>query len=433
MRLTTGNLFRFAAGIVIWILVIMGSIHAVQAVLDDNDGPVRQIEYQLKDQHLEVWVEIPPLDKRKHPKVADPVKCALDPDDPRDLTTIGEVREVETLPNKWHRLQLVIWERYEHLITLDTTFDIFGGPHGFKEIVQTIFDEPATKELERRWALFVEENRDKLKRTITPLLESTLNEFVSVVRRDLEAAFANHQSELWEILQHHYETDIRATLFPMLKSKADPRINAEIIPLLMDCVQEMWEKAPAGSFAWNAFRDKVVPWDNKDNLKKRFVQWLDDEGKDVINKHLPGIMDKCEDIGEDLLKDQEVRQALADLAEKVINNEKLHAFGKKLIQEAILDNPKSIAFLEQKLQSPEFLRAGEQFGGMIEPYVRDMIDSILLDPRYEEKKINPNLVRLLRAQILWKKDFWLLAHPGSDVAAWDGLNFKRSAIEYGFD
>jgi hypothetical protein len=111
----------------------------------------------------------------------------------------------------------------------------------------------------------------------------------------------------------------------------------------------------------------------------------------------------------------------------------LKALGQKIIQEAILDNPKTLAFFEEKIRSPRVQRALNQLGRMVDPYVRDMVDSIILDPRSPTKKINPTLVRVLRAQILWKKDFWLLMEPGTGTKTSEGYTFSPSSIRYGFD
>ena len=431
MRWTLENAIRLVVGILLWVALVAGVRNTLVTV--ENSMPVGRIVHHFNKNHLRVVVNIPPLDHRKEPKVSDPIKCSLHPDDPSLLTQIGEVEEVEHLGKKvGYNVTLLIWEEYKHLATLDTTFAIFGGPTGFEEIVATLFDDHAKEELRQRWAIFVAENKTELKRTISPILESTLNELMAVVLPSIEESFNAHQEEIWTLLRAHWEADVKGALLPLLKEKANPRINSEIIPLFMDCVQELWEKAPAGSFAWNAFRDKVVPWDTKDNLRKRFIIWLDDEGKDVIDAHLPGVMAKCEEIGEDLLADQEVKDALAGLAKKVFSNPQIKALGETIIREAILDNPKTGAFFEAKLKSPEFQQAVEKLGRIVEPHVRDMIDSVILDPRSTEKKINPNLVRVMRAQILWKKDFWLLMEPGTDALAWNDYSYPKTAIQYGF-
>lgn len=431
MHLSLPNMVRLMFGILIWVAVVFAVQSASKGI--DESMPVNRIRHHFNPNHLRLELPIPPLDHRKEPKVGDPIKCSLDPQDPGLLTSIGEVSGVKPLGEKvgW-KITIVVWEEYKHLITVDTVWSIFGGPTGFDEIVATVFDSDAQEKLEHRWALFIEENKTKLKRVISPVLNSTLNELMAVVMPNLEASFNRHQNELWSVLREHWEKDVKATLLPMLKEKASPRINSEVIPMCMDCVQELWEHAPAGSFAWNAFRDKVVPWDAKDNLKKKFVAWLDEEGKDIIDKHVPGVMAKCEEIGEELLKDAEVREALSKVARNVMNHPQLQRLVKVILQEGIMDNPQTMAFLSAKLQSPEVQNAMREFGGMIEPYVRDMIDSVLLDPRSETKKINPNLVKLMRAQILWKKDFYLVVHPGSRNPACDRYPFKASSVRYGF-
>ena len=432
--MSLANFLRLVGGLALWGLIVLWSYQiVVSGVIQDSD-PVNKIEHHFREDHLRVVVHIPRLDHRKEPKIADPIKCSLHPEDPTLLTQIGEVQEVEHRSDGSYKVTLLIWVEYKDLVTVDTNFAVFGGPTGFGEIMSTLFDSYAKKEAEKRWAAFLAKNGDAVKRIFSPILESTMDELVSLLLPNIEASFNAHQDELWTLLREHWKEDVKGFLLPLLKEKANPRINREIIPLFMDCVQELWEKAPAGSFAWNAFRDKIVPWDTKDNLRKRFVKWLDDEGKDVIDAHLPGVMNKCEEIGEDLLQDQEVRDALASLAQNIFTHPQFKALGQKIVQEAILDNPNISTFLEEKLNSPEVQKALGKLGKMIDPFARDLIDSIILDPRSPTiKRINPTLVKILRAQILWKKDFWLLMEPGTENKAMNDWIFPPTAIRYGFD
>ncbi|MGE0431391.1 MAG: hypothetical protein AB7K09_13885 [Planctomycetota bacterium] len=412
------DILRLINGIFAWVALI-GLVAIVWAnnPIDDYQ-PAQQLGDYVYDRYFEVQLHYDWLPDWPRPKAGDVVRYRQVLNENRQpgedeliqVLPIGEVFAVKELPGGGADLTVHIFPHARDRVASDTVFLAYTGPENFEEVLEMLIDDNARTGMEGQWQNFLNAHQMQIEEIFKPLIESTLADFMAVVTPDLETAINDHSEDFNAIFRTYWDGSVKERLMPMIEQKGMPQVEAQIVPIVRECGQELWDNAPAGSFAWNAFRDKIVPWDSKTNLQQRFDLWLREEGRPIIDKYVPRMKAEAEKIGINLANDPDIGAVTRGMLADVIGDPRLGSLLQKVIQSAIVDNPKTTQFLRERWSDGRVQGALRRVGRLIEPYANAAIDSILLDRN--ARRINPNLVTVMRSQILWKGDFWILAGPG---------------------
>lgn len=415
----TKQLIRLGVGMAVWAALIGGAVSFASRATVHRSDTVEAMDAYFFRNHFTVVLEFPMTYPAKkgdavfYPVVIDESVGAV------DFQRIGEILEVTHPARGGTTIRAWIYPHARANMKHGTLFRANSGPENFEAVVNQLMDQRAKDMLAHQWDRFLKEQGPTVEHTLKPLLDKALSEYMTMVTPDIEASVTRRQPQFIAIVERHYRQTVEPKLFPVVEAKGMPLVELKLVPHLRNLGQEMWEHAPAAAFAWNAFRDKIVPWDSKTNLQERFDKWLRDEGMAIIEKHKPAILAAIQEIGGDLATDPQVIGMLDEAVRNILKDPALSRQVEGVIYEAIISNPKNEGFFKTQWNDPRMQTALRDLGNRLEWYINPVVDTVLLDR--DNRRINPNLVWVLRRQILWKQDFWILVEPPADHASDDAF------------
>ncbi|MCD4658059.1 MAG: hypothetical protein K8S87_11025, partial [Planctomycetes bacterium] len=165
-----------------------------------------------------------------------------------------------------------------------------------------------------------------------------------------------------------------------------------------------------------------------EDVMKRFDEWLVKDGYPIINEHRGELIESVEKIVNDLVYDEDIAEKFQEILQDFLSNPKLADTIMQMAKEIIIDNPETVEFFKDLWESDELQDKLETAGSWLEPLLVSLSDDIMLDlSNPGEQKINPNLVKVLCSQILWKDDVWWVVtstRPDEFLPVKSGYIFK---------
>ena len=304
---------------------------------------------------------------------------------------------------KW---QVVFWiDGYRrNYVSEDLKFKYCNSPNDIGAILSTLFDENTKARIGKKISSFRDKYEDRFAELFVPFLKAKLSEYYSLIEDDISKAFENHQDDFEEMFKTLYDGKIQEEMLPLIEKKAIPEFNKKMKPKLIDLGMSLWESIPKLNFGWQYLTSST------EEFMKKFDEWLVEEGYPIIDKHKEGLVDSVENIVNTLAYDKDIADEFQEILQDFLSNPKLGETLMEMMQEIIIDNPETVQFFKDLWASDELQAKLASVGSMIEPLLVSISDDILLDlSNPGDKKINPNLVKVLRSQILWKDDFWWVA------------------------
>ncbi len=312
---------------------------------------------------------------------------------------ISEISEYN-IREKW---MVTFWiNSYKrNYVSEDLKFKYCNSPNDIGAVLSTLFDENTKARIMRKLNSFRDKYEERFTDLFVPFLKNKLNDYYALIEDDIRIAFDNHQVDFQEMFKTLYEGKIQEDFFPLVEDKAIPLFHEKLKPELMILGGELWGSLPMWSLGW-----KWVTGGNED-VMKRFDEWLVKDGYPIINNHRDELIESVEKIINGLFYDEDIAEKFQEILQDFLSNPKLADTLLQIAKEIIIDNPETAGFFKDLWESDEFQDKLETAGSWLEPLLVTLSDDIMLDlSNPGERKINPNLVKVLRSQILWKDDVW---------------------------
>ncbi len=286
-------------------------------------------------------------------------------------------------------------------VSEDLKFKYCNSPNDIGAVLSTLFDENTKARIMKKISNFRDKYEEKFADLLVPFLKNRLSDYYSLIEDDISTAFENHQDDFQEMFETLYEGKIQEEMLPLVEDKTIPLFHEKLKPELMKLGSELWESLPMWSLGW-----KWVTGSNED-VMKRFDEWLVKDGYPIINNHRDELIESVEKIINDLVYDADIAEKFQEILQDFLSNPKLADTLMQMAKEIIIDNPETAEFFKKLWESDEMQNNLETVGSWLEPLLVSLSDDIMLDlSNPGEQKINPNLVKVLRSQILWKDDVW---------------------------
>lgn len=408
MRVKT--ILRVGVGLAIWTVIGVHLVQAWTGAERERPEAVRQLQAYFFEDHFEIVLHF----ERElwRPKIGDPIIVdTINDQGYPDLQTIGEVREIIRHDNGSTELVCWIFPHARHHVTEDSRFRGFAGPRNFEQVMDILMTPRIREAAEYRWNQFVEAHEDEVKGLLTPMIDSAFDDYFNLIRPELDAAVSKQEQRFLRLVERHYEESVKDELFPKLEEHGMPLFEEKMVPVLRPLGREMFNNIPKWRLGGAGILD-AIPFTGGGRLERDFEDWLRDEGMQIIEAHREDLMAAAEEIAEDLANNEEIRGLLELGLNKVLNDPELGEIAREIVNEAMIDNPKTTAFVTEFWNRDETQRTLRRVASLAERYGTALVDTVML-AEGEPRRINPDLARVLRAQILWKDDFWLKLEPGS--------------------
>jgi hypothetical protein len=130
----------------------------------------------------------------------------------------------------------------------------------------------------------------------------------------------------------------------------------------------------------------------------------------------------------DVARDPEVRQTVCRSLGRVIQDPEVHQLTWKIIEEAVIDNPRMKEVLASHWQSPRTKAAMQQASRRLEPTAVEIGEVLFGTP---EDGLTPEFAHVLRNQILGKDRRWLVLQAAGVPAAGNAVGEVKDTATSG--
>ena len=248
------------------------------------------------------------------------------------------------------------------------------------------------------------EHHDELARLLQPIMQDAIQDAMQVVEADLPDAMHAHRQEFEQIAGRYQQEMVQKELIPLLRSEVWPVVRRHVEPTVNHVSQELIERASLWRFGWR-FAYDTLPLTNRNLTHGELRRFLEDEAVPVLEGHTDEFISMQQHIFRDVARDPEVRQTVCRSLGRVIQDPEVHQLTWRIIEEAVIDNPRMKEVLASHWQSPRTKAAMQQASRRLEPTAVEIGEVLFGTP---EDGLTPEFAHVLRNQILGKDRRWLV-------------------------
>jgi hypothetical protein len=239
---------------------------------------------------------------------------------------------------------------------------------------------------------------------LRPIAEDAVRDAFSVVEADLTVALRKRNAELERLAGRYQRELVERELVPMVRREIWPVVVKHAQPEMDRIGREIWDRASLWRFGWRYAYD-VTPLPQKDLAKGEWQRFVAQEAVPVLEDHKEQFMQIQERVFREVARNPEVQAAVRRSVTKVISNPDVQHIATEVIQEVVLYNPRLRSVLERHWQSDRTQRALEITSARLEPTAVRIGELLLGTP---DGGVTPEFARVLRNQILFKDQRWLV-------------------------
>lgn len=349
----------------------------------------------------------------------------------------GTFRQIGVVRNNYSRTADSLYTREADVIVYDAAlkqfpdgfeFQYFASPTSLDWVASTMISPQRQEQIAAIIAADWEIHQAEILRNLTPVVQESVQRMITAVESELPTVMTKHRQEFAKLGDRYKDEIFRDQLMPLVKDKILPIIEEEAKPLAGEIGRSLWDRVSLWSFTWRYFYD-VSPLPQRNVLQNEFDRFLEKEAIPELKSRSGQFAALTERIFDRVTSDPEISHTIRRSVRQVSSDPRLHSLVWKVIRDAVLNNEKLRASLEEYWNSEETRRAMHVATSRFEPTARAIGDLILGS---KEKGMPPEFARVLRLQILLKDRHWLVlsaptsAANGSEVANGAGVAKSRA-------
>ncbi len=288
-------------------------------------------------------------------------------------------------------------------------------PTSLTWVVERLLPPERRAQIEAELRQLYESQRDQVARELLPILERSFRDASAVIEQELPQVIERHQSELNALGERYRRTLMRDEIVPLVKQEIWPLVRNEAEPELRSVGRELWQRLSLWRFGWRILYD-ATPLPDRQLTDKEWNRFVDQDAMPILNAHVPQFIEVVNSIVRELEKNPAVRQTLRRGVEQLLSDPELRRVAQAIFREAVVDNPRVRAALEQPWSEPATRHTLKQIGDRIEPALRRMGDMVF---GTRSDGITDEFAAVLRLQILGKDKRWFVLYDADDAIAAD--------------
>ncbi len=275
-------------------------------------------------------------------------------------------------------------------------------------IAQTMLPPHKRRQLAEMISEAIAEHRDEIIAALEPIIWRSVADAFTLFQQQI-GPFLAEQTEQLDALAAELRADILdQRLAPVARDRVWPILMREAEPLLEKMVRETADRIPW----WRLGRMTVQDVFGGRRVEREVRRFIAEEVTDVIESHSDEIEAAIQKVINEVAEDADVRQALHDSMQRLIEDHRLNALLSRMVRELVIDNPDLHAILERHWTSDEAYEAFRLAGERFEPVLADMGRLLVAD----NDQIAPEFSHVIRAGLLGMDQRWYLIELPETVA-----------------
>jgi hypothetical protein len=241
-------------------------------------------------------------------------------------------------------------------------------------------------------------------RTVEPLLMATVRELLPAIQLRLGQSLREQLPQMEELAMRYQVELLERKVLPLVRSELLPAARERLSPLAAIIGEELFERASIWNFALGYLYD-ASPLPERNLVRREFERFVEEDATPVLTTHLPEILEALQALSIDLAQ----RPAVRDLAREALGqwmvDPQLRSILGKVLTDVVNDASAFREIIDRHWQSEAGAALSAQIERVVEPWMRDMGADLFGSP---EKGLTPEVVAMLRQQILMKDRRWLV-------------------------
>jgi hypothetical protein len=271
-------------------------------------------------------------------------------------------------------------------------------PHQTREDVAVLISEAY---LEHHREIFNE---------LRPVIEDGFREAAQIAQQDLRDAIENRRDRIEEIGNRYQQELVVEELVPLVQDVVWPIVQRHAEPLANKIGQQLWNRASLWRFGWRILYD-ASPLPQQDLMQKEFTRFVNREGVPIIERYIDEIVLAQQRIMADVSRNEEVREAVGQILNKITNDPELQVLVTEIVREVFVDNPRLKKALINRWNSPDARLALSLTNDRLDPTIVAIGQRLFGSP---DGGITPEFAKVLRSKVLFRDLRWLQAHRATD-------------------
>lgn len=239
-----------------------------------------------------------------------------------------------------------------------------------------------------------------------PIIRQAFQELRPIIEAELRNAVESHRPQLDQLSEKYRMRIVNQRLVPLVQSEILPVVQKHATPLLEKIGGEMWQKVSLWRFAWRYIYDGSVGPSEK-LVQQEWRRFMDQHALPILQSHSDEFVDVQTVIVRELSANPQVKQAIRDSLDEVIDDEDAWKVVRSILSQAITNNPQVQQKLREVFQSPQTQATLNRIGDRLEPYAVQIGAELFGTPQ----EVNKEFALVLRHMILNKDEQWLVWVP----------------------
>lgn len=280
----------------------------------------------------------------------------------------------------------------------------YETPKSLVWVAQTLLPPEKRKIVIQKLFEYYQRESPKLGERITPIVQDVLTSSLPLIEKSAIEYLRSDEERLAKIGARYQDTLVQKKLIPLIKHEVMPIVERHAEPVVEEIGSELWNRASLWRFGWRYAYDSL-PLTNRGLVQQEWRRFVDQEAIPVFEDHLDEIIEVQKKIVIDTVSNPAVRNAAQESLGMLIEDAELRTVLSDCLHHAILDNKELQNALRTALKSKQAEALAEQFEASFQP-LADEIGAELFGS--QESGLTPELVAVLRSQILGKDKRWLV-------------------------
>jgi hypothetical protein len=332
-------------------------------------------------------------------RIGDPIFVV---DGPESVRQVGEITAVPRAGRSEAVEALFYTSAPEITSQSELTYHV--TPSSMDWVLRTMLPEEKRRKVAAELKRSFDQHSEEVVGLLRPIAEDAVRDAFSVVEADLTVALRKRNAELERLAGRYQRELVERELVPMVRREIWPVVVKHAQPEMDRVGREIWDRASLWRFGWRYAYD-VTPLPQKDLAKGEWQRFVAQEAVPVLENHKEQFMQIQERVFREVARNPEVQAAVRRSVTKVISNPDVQHIATEVIQEVVLYNPRLRSVLERHWQSDRTQRALEITSARLEPTAVRIGELLLGTP---DGGVTPEFARVLRNQILFKDQRWLV-------------------------
>ena len=314
----------------------------------------------------------------------------------------GDVFSVETIPSGGKRAR-ILW-RNSTPLPQHARVEFYETPRSLVWIARTLLPPEKKKKVVDKILAHYQAESPKINAKLMPVLREVFEKSIPVIEKSALDYVRSQRSRVQGLGQKYQEELVRKKLIPLLRRDVMPIVEKHSVPVVEKIGEELWDRASLWRFGWRYAYD-VLPLTNRNLVQAEWRRFVEEEAIPVVESHFDEIVDVQKKIVVETTANPAVRAAIQESIESLIDDKELRTLLSDILQHAIVNNQELHQVLQEVMHSEQALQLGQQFEASLQPLANDIGVELF---GTETDGLTPELVAVLRSQILGKDQRWLV-------------------------